>query len=322
MEQAYVHFKQSIFQGKINNKTGNLEGEEKLPHRGHSVEAYIPIPNEVLPPVALTYFDLAKQKGFVGQGSPILYVTANDTKELKGGGVDETHDLVAEWPAIHGHLQKRINNKGLVSLRLCYFTNPVNYEVFEAFKESCRIRDMTLDCTYNSLDLFKVIRNADWNARIGLFVKRMSHDSALPVGFLEAISKCPELLGGMIKNPQRRTPLCEEASIEYIFDNNLVLADSQASGNLYPTGMYGGVSSPDMFDESKAPIRQPRAWVILKEEDALRAESGIQGYNEVVNTYFGGKIPLQPTLQGKGLESTVQEILPQIIDFLVDFVEN
>ena len=86
--------------------------------------------------------------------------------------------------------------------------------------------------------------------------------------------------------------------------------------------MYGGLSSPDTFDESRAPCRQPRAWNILIEEDALNAEKGVQGYDEVVRQYFNGRIPMQLDIQGKSLEIMVQEVIPQIIDSLVDFVEN
>lgn len=322
MEQAYIHFKQSIFQGKINKRTGELEGEEKLSNIGHSVEAYFPMPSNVLPPSALAYFDLVEEKGFIGQGNPILYVTSNDIQELSKEGINETYNLLAEWPAFHGNLQRRIDNRGYVCLNLCYFTKPVNYHDFEAFKEGCRIKDMTLKSTYNTLDLFKIIKNAGWNATIDLFVKRMSHDSALPIKFFEAINNGHKFFKDLVPDPQKRTPLCETASISYTFDDNLALADSKASGNLHPSWMYGGLSSPDMFDESKAPNRKPRAWTILTEKDALRSESGIDGYDNVIGSYFKNNMPLKEDIKGKSLELVIKEVMPQAIDSLIDFVEN
>ena len=323
MEQVYIHFKQSMFEGKRNEFTGGLSGDEKMSQRIHPVEAYIPIPVDSLPPVALAYFDLAKQKGFVGEGSPILYVTANDTTEIKDDGKRvKTYNLVAHWPAFCGLLEKRIENKGLVSLRFDYFTKPTDYETFEALKQSCRIKDLVRNSDYNTCDILKMIKNAPWNAGIALFVKRMAHDSNLPVGFRDAINKGHELFEGMVPNPDRRTPLCEDASIEYIFDSGLIFNKAEAFGNLYPTGMYGGLVTENTFDESKAPVRQPRAWKISNEEDALRAERGIKDYNEVVAAYFNGKVPLQSDLQGRSLEAMVREIIPQVIDAMEEFVQN
>jgi len=208
MEKVYIHFEQSMFEGKKDKFTGGLSGDEKMSQEIHSVEAYIPVSTDFLPPVALAYFNLAKQKGFVGEGSPILYVIANDTTEIKDDGKrKDTYNLVAHWPAVHGHLQRRIGNNGLVSLRFDYYTKPTDYKTFEKLKESCRIRDLTLNDTYNTCDLLEMIKNATWNANVSLFGKRMSHDSTLPVGFRSAVDKGHELFKGVVPNPEMKTPL-------------------------------------------------------------------------------------------------------------------
>lgn len=138
----------------------------------------------------------------------------------------------------------------------------------------------------------------------------------------QEINKSHEFFAGMVPNPERRTPLCEEASIEYSFGEGLILTDLKASAKLYPSWLYGGLSTPNSFDESKAPIRQPRAWNIVREEDVLRAMEGIKDYDPIIRNYFSGKIPSHNILKDISLEKLLEENFPVVIDSMIDFIEN
>ncbi|MBR9705247.1 hypothetical protein GOV12_07580 [Candidatus Pacearchaeota archaeon] len=306
----------------MNERTGGLDGEELLSTRIQPLEAYIPINPDTLPPHAELYFQQVEKKGFIGRGNPILYITINNTIELLDDSRKVTRNLVANWPAYHGHLQKRFSNKGLISLGMCYYTEPVDEETFEELKDSCKVHDMTLENDYNSCDLFQIIKNASWKAKLNIFVKRMSHDSTLPIGFLRAINNSPGDLKGLIPDPDKDSPLCEEAAIEYLFDKDLKINDIQASARLYPAGIYGGLSSPTMFDEFNPPKRRPRSWRINTEEDVLNAVNGHNGYDNVVGSQFARNIPWNEALIGLSLEKILTSAIPNILDNMIEFVEN
>lgn len=278
-----------------------IVGKDSKTHRDSRkatvyVNPFFRIPQELLPPHAMTIYRTAKENGFEIE-KLAAYIT--NLSKFEEPSHNPQKSLSLHWMSEGFGINKSLGNNGFLNLSANFYSLPFTENDLDYARLSKEVS--------NEFDLYKLIEKAKWKTVLGFGLGRQLNDSIMPD-----------------KQKQPRT-LEENLFFSYNFTPQEIFEGISGSlVNRSPNSSFVGDINEaiegvkdNSETPSSAPARQPKAWKV--EEIGQH----ITDYNQIVCKYFPGITEIkEDNLKTIPLKQIINEILPKLIHegekFVVD----
>ncbi len=268
-----------------------------------SSRACVPLPEEFLPQHALSILSILENYRFKIPEVHVLDVGLRNTKTGEHTSLDSIH---ASWPKFLG--TSAYLSGGFLYADIEFSSNieeRTQHHIERKYESNFLFSLPQLETDPDYLDIFSLldaIRKANaWKTSLRFEAYRHSISSIVS-----------EKVGA------HQVKIMESISLVYEFDQKYIkIQEGHDSGNRTFAHIDIGKTS-----DNNIPVRPPRLST-LSDLTTDNPQVHHFGYDLIVKKFLPNrKIPLKESLEGMPIEQMMQEVMPNVLDSLLDFVEN